>query len=131
MQAKDILYVRRGSYRIGSVAMASPYDLKCILTREIKVMRIIDSNNKYGITPEYLLYALSHKMVFEQAQNKIFIDTTLPNIAERWTELKIPVFNDIEKFNSVKLMAKDIVSQQWGSLEGIHKMKCSYDVYNT
>ena len=131
LQPKDILYVRRGSYRIGSVAMASPYDLKCILTREIKVIRVVDTNNKYGITPEYLLYALSHKMVFEQAQNKIFIDTTLPNIAERWSELKIPVFNDIKVFNTVKEMAREIVAKQWSSLEGIDKMKKSHDVYNT
>ncbi len=131
LQAKDILYVRRGSYRIGSVAMASPYDLKCILTREIKVIRVIETNNKYGITPEYLLYALSHKMAFEQAQNKIFIDTTLPNIAERWSELKIPVFNNSKEFNKIKEMAKEIVSKQWSSLEGIDKMKKSHDVYNT
>lgn len=131
LRAKDILYVRRGSYRIGSVAMASPYDLACILTREIKVIRVINADNKYGITPEYLLYALSHKMVFDQAQNKIFIDTTLPNIAERWCELKIPVFNDAQKLNKVKDMAKAIVAQQWHSLAGINEMKKSYDVYNT
>ena len=91
LKPKDILYVRRGSYRIGSVAMVSPYNLKCILTREILVIRVLNEKNKYGITPEYLMYALSHKIVASEAANKIFIDTTLPNIAERWKELKVPV----------------------------------------
>src|SRR3989344_2713091 len=35
----DILYVRRGSYRIGGVAMISPFDTKVLLTREILVLR--------------------------------------------------------------------------------------------
>ncbi|RIY32285.1 N-6 DNA methylase, partial [Psittacicella gerlachiana] len=55
----DILYVRRGSYRIGSVAMISPFDTEVLLTREILVLRVLP-NNKYGITPYYLLYLLSH-----------------------------------------------------------------------
>ena len=29
LQEKDVLFVRRGSYRIGSVAMVSPYDIDC------------------------------------------------------------------------------------------------------
>ena len=131
LKEKDILYVRRGSYRIGSVAMVSPYDLKCILTREIKVIRLIDENNKYGLTPEYLLYALSHKLVVEQAKNKIFIDTTLPNIAERWTEIKIPIFNDDIKFNILKSLSASIIKGQWEALKEIDNLKKNYDVYNT
>lgn len=38
---------------------------------------------KYGITPYYLLYLLSHWITQEQAKNKILIKTTLPNIADR------------------------------------------------
>lgn len=131
LKEKDILYVRRGSYRIGSVAMVSPYDLKCILTREIKVIRLIEENNKYGLTPEYLLYALSHKLVVEQAKNKIFIDTTLPNIAERWTEIKIPIFNDDIKFNILKSLSASIIKGQWEALKEIDNLKKNYDVYNT
>lgn len=128
---KDVLFVRRGSYRIGSVAMVSPYDLKCILTREIKVIRVKHLQNKYGITPEYLLYALSHKMVYEQAQNKIFIDTTLPNIGERWRELKLPVYNDAVELRKIKKRVATIIQDQWDSLAGIYEMKRTLGVYNT
>lgn len=61
----DILYVSRGSYRIGSVAMVSPYDGEMLLTREIIVIRVKE-DNKYGITPEYLLYALLTGYVWKQ-----------------------------------------------------------------
>lgn len=131
LKEKDILYVSRGSYRIGSVAMVSPYDLKCILTREIKVIRVINPNNEYGITAEYLLYALSHDLVVKQSENKIFIDTTLPNIAKRWTEIKIPVFEDVDKYNEVKQIATSIVKQQWNALKQIDNLKKNYNVYNT
>lgn len=131
LKEKDILYVRRGSYRIGSVAMVSPYDLKVILTREILVLRIIDSNNKYGITPEYLMYALSHNLTVQQSNNKIFIDTTLPNIADRWKEIKIPVYQDAKKYKLIKDKAEEIVKNQWLSLKEINEMKNKFEVYNT
>lgn len=130
LKPKDILYVRRGSYRIGSVAMVSPYNLKCILTREILVIRILDENNKYGITPEYLMYALSHKIVAAEATNKIFIDTTLPNIAERWKELKIPVPKDSQELSLLTGKMKCIVSSQWEAQKQIEICKAEYDVYS-
>lgn len=127
----DVLYVRRGSYRIGSVAMVSPYDIDVVLTREILVMRLIKPDNKYGITPEYLMYALSHRLAVEQSNNKIFIDTTLPNIADRWQEIEIPVFNDKQKLETIKKRVHDVVQNQWASLKGISEMKSKFDVYNT
>lgn len=131
LKPKDILYVRRGSYRIGSVAMVSPYDLKLILTREILVLRVIDENNKYGITSEYLMYALSHNLTNQQAQNKIFIDTTLPNIADRWKEISIPVYKEEKRMEEIKNKIKGIVKNQWKSLKEIDDMKKKFDVYNT
>lgn len=131
LHPKDILYVRRGSYRIGSVAMVSPYDIDVILTREILVLRLEKSDNPYGITPEYLLYALSHNIVQEQAVNKVFIDTTLPNIAERWKELLIPVLLDETKMNEIKQKAENVIQQHWSAAEAIHEFKDKYGVYNT
>ena len=131
LKPKDILYVRRGSYRIGSVAMVSPYDLKVILTREILVLRIMNPNNKYGITPEYLMYALSHTLTNEQSQNKIFIDTTLPNIASRWQEIYIPLYRDKNKMTIIKQKIEEVVKNQWKSLKQIDDMKKNFDVYNT
>ena len=72
LMPKDILYVSRGSYRIGSVAMVSPYDGEMLLTREIVVIRMKKFDNDYAITPEYLMYALSHRYTYEQTQNKVF-----------------------------------------------------------
>lgn len=131
LHPKDILYVRRGSYRIGSVAMVSPYDINVILTREILVLRVIDENNAYGITPEYLLYAFSHKLVQEQSTNKVFIDTTLPNIANRWQELSIPIYEDEKTFKNIKQKAALVIENQWRALKEMNDFRNNYDLHNT
>ena len=131
LHPKDILYVRRGSYRIGSVAMVSPYDLDVILTREILVLRVVKEQNEYGITPEYLLYALSHNLVQEQATNKVFIDTTLPNIANRWQELYIPIYEDKQVFNDIKRKASVVVENQWKALKEMSDFRKNFDIHNT
>ena len=133
LRPKDILFVRRGSYRIGSVAIVSKNDLDVILTREILVLRVDEkiATEKYGITPEYLLYALSHTITYRQLENKIFIDTTLPNIADRWKELKIPIFKDIEKLKGITNKVKKAIFNQWKFLNSIHGFKKADDVYYT
>ncbi|AFI06330.1 restriction endonuclease subunit S domain-containing protein [Helicobacter cetorum] len=120
LRENDILFVRRGSYRIGSVAMVSPFDLKCILTREILVLRTTKNS---PITPFYLLYALSHKYTYEQEVNKIFMDTTLPNIANRWQEIAIPIHKDANKQHEISEKIKKIIQNQWNALKEINHLK--------
>lgn len=115
----DVLYVRRGSYRIGSVAMVSPYDLKVILTREILVLRV-NPKNELGITPHYLLYLLSHWITQEQAKNKILIETTLPNIADRWKELALPIHNSISQRVDVSEKIKSAIDSKWDAVNKIN-----------
>lgn len=129
LKAKDILYVSRGSYRIGSVAMVSPYDGKMLLTREIVVIRMKKLNNKYGLTPEYLLYALSHKYVWEQTENKVFYEPCLPNIDDRWKEIMIPIPNDKKTFQDIKNRVKNAIKNQWKSKEDIKTLKENFDVF--
>lgn len=111
--------------------MASPYDLKVILTREILVLRVLNENNQYGITPEYLMYAFSHNITNQQSKNKIFIDTTLPNIGDRWKEIYIPVYKDKKKMEEIKKKVEEVVDSQWNSLKHIDDMKKNFDIYNT
>ena len=117
----DILYVRRGSYRIGSVAMVSPYDTKALYTREILILRVAE-NNDYGITPYYLLYLLSHKLTQLQAENKILIETTLPNIADRWKELELPIDNDKRKIQEISSRIKKVIEDKWNAVGEITKL---------
>lgn len=121
IKERDILYVRRGSYRIGSVAMVSPFDTEALYTREILVLRVKEDND-YGITPFYLLYLLSHKLTQMQAENKILIETTLPNIADRWKELELPIDNDKNKIKRISERIEKVIENKWKAAEEIIKL---------
>jgi type I restriction enzyme M protein len=123
LRKKDIVYVRRGSYRIGSVAMVSPYDIDVVLTREILVLRVADEKNKYDITPYYLLYLLSHALTSMQSFNKVLIETTLPNIADRWQEIKLPVSKDEAERKNISGKIKSVIESKWQAIKGIEKLK--------
>lgn len=129
LKEKDILYVSRGSYRIGSVAMISPYDGEMLLTREIIVIRMKKLNNKYNITPEYLLYALSHRYTFEQTENKVFYEPCLPNIENRWKEILIPIPKDNYVLQEIKQITTEIIKNQWKFKENINVLKKEFNVF--
>ncbi|MGH2079645.1 N-6 DNA methylase (plasmid) [Aerococcus urinaeequi] len=93
IKEKDIVFVRRGSYRIGDVGIVYKKDLDAVLTRELLVLRVDKLNNKYHITPHNLLYLMNSKEVKAQVNNKVMMDTTLPNIGNRWKDLYIPIYS--------------------------------------
>jgi len=123
LEATDVVYVRRGSYRIGSVAMVSPYDTEALYTREILVLRITNEKNEYGLNPYYLLYLLSHRLTHLQAKNKILIETTLPNIADRWKELMLPIDRNPENRKAISDKVKEVITSKWKAIEKIDSLK--------
>ena len=123
LHEKDLLFVRRGSYRIGSVALVSPYDTEVLLTREILVMRIMKKINDYGITPYYLVYLFSHYLVQMQTYNKILMETTLPNIANRWMELRLPIHNDKNTREHIDQKIKSVFDKKWSAQKTILEIK--------
>ncbi len=125
IEACDIVYVRRGSYRIGSVAMVSPFDTEALYTREILVLRILEKNNSYDLDPYYLLYLLSHRLTHLQAKNKVLIETTLPNIAERWRELMLPISKDSKQRKIISNKIKEVMTSKWEAIGKIDDLKQS------
>lgn len=123
LKVGDIAYVRRGSYRIGSVAMLSQYDISALVTREILLLRVAKLDNEYGLNPYYLLYLLSTEIVQMQAFNKVLIETTLPNIANRWKELRLPISNDPDVREKISKRVKYVVDKKWDAVEEINKLK--------
>jgi type I restriction enzyme M protein len=123
LEAGDVVYVRRGSYRIGSVAMVSPFDKEALYTREILILRVTEEENEYGLNPYYLLYLLSHKLTHLQAKNKILIETTLPNIAERWKELMLPIDTDKKQREFITNKIKEVITSKWEAIEKIDNLK--------
>ncbi|MBU0959426.1 MAG: restriction endonuclease subunit M, partial [Nanoarchaeota archaeon] len=119
LQEKDVLFVRRGSYRIGSVALISPLDIEVLLTREIHVFRVLKENNQYDIDAYYLLYLFSHELTQKQLYNKVMIDTTLPNIGRRWEELYLPVAQNLKEREKIKRKIKSAFTKKWEAQQEI------------
>lgn len=113
----DVIFVRRGSYRIGTVAMASARDAGVLLTRELLTLRVRDLDNSHGITPYYLLAMLSTPEVQRQIPPLVFVDTTLPNIGDRWRHIVLPIHRDRAELLRVSKTVEEIMRRKWEAHE--------------
>ena len=113
LREKDILFVKEGSYRVGDVALLSKDDTGIFLNHHTLVFRVEKECNDYAIDSFYLLYLFSHAMTKRQFFNKILIDTTLPNIGDRWQELLLPITRDATERERVKQRLRDAFLRKW------------------
>ena len=123
VEPRDILFVRRGSYRIGTVAMASPKDKEVLLTREILTFRVLQEENPYGLDAFYLLFLLSSDFVQKQIESKVFTDTTLPNIGHRWKELVLPIHKDRKKAAEISRLTREVIENKWKAQAGVQQLR--------
>jgi len=123
LEIGDLLFVRRGSYRIGSIALVSPFDKKVLLTKEILVFRINKKANEYDMTSYYLAYLLINPIVQKQIYDKVFIETTLPNISDRWKELLLPIHKDKNKRLGISKKIQDVFELKWKAVEKIAQLQ--------
>lgn len=58
-----------------------------------------------------------------QAFNKILIETTLPNIGNRWKDFKLPIHKDKSVRKKITEKVKEIIDYKWNALEEIKKLE--------
>lgn len=116
LQVGDVVYVSRGSYRIGDVALVGPNDTEAALTREIHIFRVVEGNS-YGLTPEYLLYLLSTPQVKEQTRGRVFLDTTLPTISKRYKSINLPWALQPEKRDELSMLVRKSLKKRWEAID--------------
>lgn len=121
IEPEDIIFVRRGSYRIGTVAMASSRDAKVMLTRELLTLRV--KRNDMGLTPYYLLALLSSSAVQDQIDSLVFVDTTLPTIGDRWRELRLPIHKNAQEITDLSNRVKSAVNMKWEAQRKIQSLR--------
>lgn len=123
LEVGDLLFVRRGSYRIGSVAIVSPFDKKVLLTKEILIFRVVKERNDLNITPYYLTYLLTNPMVRRQIDDKVLIEMTLPNISDRWKELLLPIHKDGKMRLEISKKFQNAFELKWKATEEIKHLQ--------
>ena len=104
----DVLLVRRGSYRIGTVAIVGPRDTQAVLTSELLTLRVA-ADNQRGLSPYYLLAMLSSETVQAQIPPKVCVDTTLPTLGNRWRTIVLPVHSNTQRREAVSKQAERVI----------------------
>lgn len=116
LRAKDLIFVKEGSYRIGDVAFVLPTDTNILLNSHCLVFRINEeADNEHGIDSLYLAYLLTHPITRQQLYSKVFIDTTLPNIGDRWVDLLLPVSREVAERDRIREQMEAIYQNRWES----------------
>ena len=90
--------------------------------RELHVLRV-NTPNRYGITPFYLLGLLSSESVQQQLPRITFLDTTFPNLGNRWRELMLPLHCDSGEMDAFGQSIEDAIRQKWLAQDVIEKLR--------
>lgn len=118
----DILFLWRGSKKIGATAIVSPNDTKAVITKEIAMIRVKKDIPEDQMNPYYLLWLLNRKFVQDQVEPKVLIDTTLMTIGKRWKELKLPVHKDKAVIMDITQKIKEVFAERWNGLSNLNEI---------
>lgn len=118
---EDVVYVSRGSYRIGDAGIVGPEDEDVALTREIHILRVIKGNSA-GLSPYYLLYLLSSNAVAQQTKARVFLDTTLPNISDRYLDIRLPWETDSARRAEISSRVESALKAKWSAMANVRKL---------
>ena len=88
LRPTDILMVVDGRYRIGTTAILTENNYRCVVQSHIRIMKFYkpDIVDSYGI-----LFALNLPFVKLRIRSLIFVQSTLGTLGNRLLELEIPI----------------------------------------
>jgi type I restriction enzyme M protein len=89
LQAWDVVTPNRASSNIGEFAMLLPGEERVVLTREVFVLRLTNSDGMWD--PFYLLWALSLRDVREQWRRIALMQTNREDCGDRYGEIIVPL----------------------------------------
>lgn len=90
LRAGDILMVVDGRYRIGTTAIVTENNFRCVVQSHFRILRI---PQKDRLTPWELLYALNLPSVRMRIRDLVFVQSTLGTLGPRLLELQIPLLH--------------------------------------
>ena len=112
---EDVLMVVDGRYRIGTTALITANNYRCVVQSHFRILSTLDpvSLNCYE-----LLFALNLPSVRLRIRNLVFIQSTLGTLGKRLLELKIPILSGdgpwkdkVDRFRDVLLQRDRLLSE--------------------
>jgi len=88
VRTNDILFVAHGTYLVGNVAIVTDEEPKLLIQDHIFRLRV---NPQAGLSPFYLLAALSTAFVRRQVRARQFSADIIDKIGERHLSIRVPV----------------------------------------
>jgi type I restriction enzyme M protein len=90
LEAGDILMVVDGRYRIGTTALLTSNNVRCVVQSHLRIM---GTPNRAELEPHELLFALNLPSVKIRLRDLVFIQSTLGTLGARLLELRVPVLH--------------------------------------
>jgi len=109
IRVDDVLFVKDGGNLIGTTAIVTENDEKIIIQSHILKLRVL---KKEIFTNYYLLYLLNLPIVKQQVRSFTFIQGTIPTLADRFRELKLPIHNDKNEIQKISAQIKNIIDRK-------------------
>ena len=104
LRAYDLISPERASKNIGEFCVLMPGQENAVLTKEVIIIRSIDSEY---FDQFYLMWALSLQEVRKQWDRIVFMQTNREDVGKRMLEIKIPVPKNLEIANKYAKSFKD------------------------
>jgi len=105
----DILFVRDGTYLIGTAAMVSAYDGPMLYQSHLLKLRLSD---KAPLTAPLLLAVLSSPPVRRQIRAKQFTADIIDSIGHRFNELILPIPKDEATRDKISIQVQQIIDER-------------------
>lgn len=119
LKAGDILMVVDGRYRIGTTALLTASNARCIVQSHFRIISVLDETN---LDPYELLFALNLPSMKMQLRNLVFVQSTLGTLGNRLLELQVPVLHGDGPWRERVDSFRDLLKKRDESLALLKKM---------
>ena len=107
IQVNDVLFTNEGGKLVGDCAIITPHDLPLLIQSHIRKIRVLPGSI---INPYLLLHLLSQPIVQLQIESKRFVQSTIPTLGNRLSEVVLPIPKDPKERTRISRELKKIIT---------------------
>jgi type I restriction enzyme M protein len=90
LRAGDVLIVVDGRYRIGTTALLTEHNHRCVVQSHLRILSVLEPQE---LDPYELLFALNLPSVRLRIRDLVFVQSTLGTLGKRLLELRLPILH--------------------------------------
>jgi type I restriction enzyme M protein len=110
VRAGDILFVRDGTYLIGTCALVTQHDTEIVYQSHLYKIRVRD--NDFGLDPFLLLAIVSSDVVQAQIKSKRFTQDIIDSLGDRILDLVLPIPKSAKRRAEISNMVRKVIADR-------------------